>query len=86
MKLGGTGVSLEADLSGASSLKGREFKTETGDFHLSGASSAEVAVSTTLEADLSGVSSLSYLGDPETDADVSDASRLNRLSNTEVAE
>ena len=60
---GGAG-DLELECSGASSFEGDNFRVDKASVHLSGASSALVKASESLDYELSGASSLIYYGNP----------------------
>ena len=80
MKVSGSTSSLNADLSGASSFKGYDFKAENVNVHASGASSARVNCSNKLEAHGSGASSIRYKGKPkDKDAHKSGASSVEGI-------
>jgi len=58
----GRGDVLNGEVSGASSFKGRDFAAKTVNIDASGASSAAVVASNSLQADASGASSIRYSG------------------------
>ncbi len=58
----GTASSLNASLSGASTLKNYDFVIEALDIRLSGASDAYLSVNKTIDIDASGASKLNYKG------------------------
>ncbi|MFO7997866.1 MAG: head GIN domain-containing protein [Bacteroidales bacterium] len=55
----------EIRLSGASNLNAANLATESTQVHLSGAGSASVNATTSLEANLSGIGKITYSGDPK---------------------
>ena len=62
LTLYGRGDVLTGELSGASSFKGREFSAKVANLDASGASSAAVVASATVNAEASGASSIRYSG------------------------
>jgi hypothetical protein len=62
LTLTGSGNVLSGEVSGASSFKGREFSAKVANIEASGASSAAVVASNTVNADASGASSIRYSG------------------------
>ncbi len=81
LTLTGTATTHEASLSGASSLKANDLITENTVIKLSGAGSATVHATETLDANLSGVGSIKYSGDPKTKQ--TDVSGIGRISSDE---
>ncbi|MBU1098851.1 MAG: DUF2807 domain-containing protein [Bacteroidetes bacterium] len=70
---------FKLELSGAGSVNARHLKAEDVVVSISGASSASVYASNSLDASVSGVGSVSYYGDPEyVDTDVSGIGSINR--------
>lgn len=67
---------LDAELSGASSVRGYEMAVDVLHAVLSGASVMEITVNHELEADCSGASSLIYKGQPKVESQVSGASTV----------
>jgi len=65
LDLSGKTGKLEIDLSGAGSLQAKDLKARKVVISLSGASSADVYASETLDASVSGVGSITYYGDPK---------------------
>ena len=70
----GNGENLDADLSGASVLKAFNFPVEKADVNASGASDANVTVSSELEALATGASVILYRGNPTVSSEVSGSS------------
>jgi hypothetical protein len=62
LSLSGQGDVLSGEVSGASSFKGREFSAKTVSIDASGASSAAIVASATVNAEASGASSIRYSG------------------------
>jgi hypothetical protein len=62
LTLVGSGDILTGEVSGASSFKGREFSAKVANIDASGASSAMVVASATVNAEASGASSVRYAG------------------------
>ena len=60
----GTAQSVEADLSGASKLDGKDLQAAKVDVNASGASKADVYASAALKAEASGASTVHYYGSP----------------------
>jgi hypothetical protein len=81
MSLSGRVATLDIEASGASDLSLLDLEVEVLVVNLSGASSAEVSVTDSIEASLSGASSLRYRGDPDVSTlDVSGASSIGKIS------
>ncbi|MBB6005266.1 head GIN domain-containing protein [Arcicella rosea] len=76
LKLNGKTSKLNFDLSGASSVDSYNFIARDVDAEVSGASSAKVNASKTLNVEASGASSLRYKGQPAVRSDVSGASSV----------
>ncbi|TLV00461.1 head GIN domain-containing protein [Dyadobacter luticola] len=62
LKLDGSGDVLTGEVSGASSFKGQDFSAKVANIDASGASSAHVMASATVNAEASGASSVRYSG------------------------
>ena len=81
VSLSGRIGTLDIEASGASDLSLLDLAVEVLTVRLSGASSAEVGVSDSIEASLSGASSLRYRGDPDVNTlDVSGASSIDKIT------
>jgi hypothetical protein len=78
LKMRGMADMLEADISGASTLKAFPFPVATADVSLSGASHAEVVATDVLDVIATGASHLVYRGNPSVDSDVSGASSVHQ--------
>ena len=79
VELDGSARDVVIDGSGASTIRLADFAVADADVELSGASTATVNASGTLDVDLSGASALSYLGNPSLGrVDVSGGSRMSR--------
>lgn len=76
LKLNGKTSKLNFDLSGASNVDSYNFIARDVDAEVSGASSAKVTASKTLNVEASGASSLRYKGQPSVKSDVSGASSV----------
>ncbi len=76
LKLNGKTSKLNFDLSGASNVDSYNFIARDVDAEVSGASSARVTASKTLNVEASGASSLRYKGQPSVKSDVSGASSV----------
>lgn len=77
VELSGSAEEIEINASGASRVNLIDFPAVDADVNLSGASSARMAVSGTLDAELSGASRLTYAGSPSLgDIDVSGGSTV----------
>jgi hypothetical protein len=80
VSLSGRIGTLDIEGSGASDFSMLDLEVDVLTVRLSGASSAEVSVSDSIEARLSGASSLRYRGDPDVNAlDVSGASSIDKI-------
>ncbi len=75
---GGNMSKMMAELSGASELYAYDCEAESTKIKTSGASSAKIAVSSSLNADATGASSIRYRGNPNVNSDASGASRISR--------
>jgi hypothetical protein len=64
--LAGTTDRLNADLSGAGNIEAKELKAKDVHVSVSGAASADVYATESLDASVSGVGSIDYYGDPKT--------------------
>jgi len=62
----GSVTTLEANFSGAGSLGAKTLQTQVAKVSLSGACSADVTVTESLDASISGVGSITYGGNPKT--------------------
>jgi hypothetical protein len=81
MSLSGRIGTIDIEASGASDLSMLDVEVDVLTVRLSGASSAEVSVSDSIDADVSGASSLRYRGDPDVSAlDVSGASTIDKIT------
>ena len=81
VSLSGRIGTLDIEASGASELSFLDLEVDVLTVRLSGASSAEVSVSDSIEASLSGASSLRYRGDPDVSTlEVSGASSIDKIS------
>lgn len=70
---------FKLELSGAGSVDARHLRAEDVTVDLSGASSASVYASNSLDASISGVGSVDYYGNPEyVDTDISGIGSINR--------
>lgn len=76
LKLNGKTSKLNFDLSGASNVDSYNFVARDVDAEVSGASSAKVNASKTLNVEASGASSVRYKGQPSVRSDVSGASSV----------
>lgn len=74
LDIAGAAKSLDADISGASTLHGFEFETKSATIEASGASNAEILATQTLNARASGASNVRYRGNPAVSANTSGAS------------
>ncbi len=75
---GGKVSKMVAELSGASELYAYDCEAENTKIKTSGASSAKIAVSSSLNADATGASSIRYKGNPNVNSDSSGASRISK--------
>lgn len=66
----------EIELTGASSFAASELEVDNMDIECSGASSANLNVTSSLSVEAHGASTIYYTGDPEVESDVSTASEL----------
>ncbi|HUP14734.1 MAG TPA: head GIN domain-containing protein [Acidimicrobiia bacterium] len=81
VSLSGRVGTLDIEASGASDLSMLDLEVDVLTVRLSGASSAEVSVSDSIDASLSGASSLRYRGDPDVNTlDVSGASSIDKIT------
>lgn len=62
----GSVTNLEANFAGASSLDAKALQTQTGRVSMSGACSADVTVTESLDASISGAGAITYGGNPKT--------------------
>lgn len=76
LRMNGKGAFLTADLSGASSLQAFDYPVDNAGLDLSGASKANVTVSSSLVVEASGASSVRYRGKPAVAQRVSGASTV----------
>ena len=74
----GSAVKLNAELSGASSIKAFDFHVNDADIVLSGASDGQVSVSGNLNVKATGASILIYRGNPAVEVETSGASEVKR--------
>lgn len=78
LRLTGSGANIWADLSGASHLQAFSYPVSGATLEASGASNANVSVSTTLDVNASGASSVRYRGTPAVRQRVSGASSVQQ--------
>ncbi|GAB4025348.1 GIN domain-containing protein [Spirosoma gilvum] len=76
LRINGKGTFLTADLSGASLLQAFDYPVDNAGLDLSGASKANVSVSSSLVVEASGASAVRYRGKPAVDQRVSGASTV----------
>jgi len=76
LNLSGRGESLEAEVSGASSLDAEDYEVDYAVVNVSGASKARVHVNKELEIDASGGSSVRYSGNPTIRSDRASGSSI----------
>ena len=76
--LGGKTSKMSIDISGASELNAYECEAQRTIIKSSGASSAKIAVSSSLDADARGASVIRYRGNPDVNSDSSGASRISK--------
>ena len=77
--LRGTCAKVNIETSGASAIYGADLQAENMNLDVSGASKAEVNVTTQLVVDASGASKVRYKGNPSITQDVSGASSVQKL-------
>lgn len=78
LELDGSAEKIEANITGASKLDAVDFRVETGELDLNGASKAQVYVTDELWVDANGISTVSYKGDPKLYADKNGLSTVKR--------
>lgn len=78
IELDGSAKKIEANINGASKLDAIDFRSETGDIDINGASKANVFVTEELWVDADGISTVSYKGDPKLYADKNGFSTVKR--------
>lgn len=78
LELDGSAEKIDARVTGASKLDAIDFRSETGDLSLNGASKASVFVTDELWVDANGISTVSYKGDPKLYADKNGLSTVKR--------
>ncbi|WP_266368385.1 head GIN domain-containing protein [Tellurirhabdus rosea] len=78
--LAGKARTLKGDVSGATSLKAYDLKLESAAVEASGASNAQLFVTSRLQADASGASSIRYKGSPSVQSNTSGASSVRTVN------
>jgi hypothetical protein len=78
VNLRGSASTLDAEITGASVLKGFNFPVVSADIVATGASHGNVTVADDLNAVASGASSVTYRGNPTVTSDVSGSSSVNK--------
>lgn len=78
LELDGRAEKIDARITGASKLDAVDFRSETGDLNLNGASKASVYVTEELWIDANGISTVSYKGDPKLYAEKNGLSTVKR--------
>ena len=77
-QISGTVDELQADVSGASSLKAGDLESREANVDASGAGNVTVWVTDDLNADASGAASINYYGDPDVREDTSGAASVRK--------
>ncbi len=78
LELDGSAEKIDARVTGASKLDAVDFRSETGEISLNGASKASVFVTDELWVDANGISTVSYKGDPKLYAEKNGLSTVKR--------
>lgn len=78
LELEGSAEKIDARVTGASKLDAVDFRSETGDLNVNGASKASVFVTDELWVDANGISTVSYKGDPQLFAEKNGLSTVKR--------
>ena len=78
LDLDGSAEKIEARVTGASKLNALDFRTDTGELNVNGASKATVFVTDELWVDANGISTVSYKGDPQLYAEKNGLSTVKR--------
>ncbi len=80
IKLTGTAVDVNMDLSGASDIFAFDMPAENYDIEISGAGNAQLTVNKRIRAEISGAGSVKYKGSPtEIDQSVSGAGSIKKV-------
>ncbi len=78
LELDGNAEKIDARITGASKLDAIDFRIESGDITVNGASKASVFVTDELWVDANGISTVTYKGDPKLYADKNGLSTIKR--------